>query len=968
MALEYKTPAGLGFNLGVDDLAGDDNAISVGKIMLGAPGDNDGFLSSAAPMPISAASMPLPTGASSSALQGTANTALAAIQAAAEAAQASLEALDDIVAGSEAQVDVVTVPADPFGANADAVVAAGDPGSISAKLRRLTTDLDAANQLLTTIDSDTSNLTVISAGTSDLANALQTFDSQHLLTDKSYPGSMVRDDALSTVTPIEGDYMPFLGDSEGALWSHEKNSDDALTSLQLIDDPVATISSTPLFRVAIFDNSDNQVTSFGAGVQYTEGATDASITGTAVMWEDTSETLRAVSAAKPFPVEIIAGAGSGGTSIQDLNGTFTPGTTSFNLVGGYRDDTTPSTAAEGEPGAARITEYRGLHVALHDSSGNELSGALTELSAAINSNRLDVNIAADGASLATAANQATANSSLSTIEGAVAAEGAMQVLGLYAHDAPATNSAPVIQGGYASGSEPSAVAAGDAVRAYYDTTGYQFVKLGGTALTHLGNLAGTVSGSDLRVTASEFANLTTLAGTVGTEDDTAPTTPLVIAGRFDSAARSLEDGDTATLACDSEGRLQPIILTPAGDSPWDDTLDALKVNVVNAGTEYNEGDTNPTFTGTVLLAEAPSDTAKPFLLDASQFLRIAIASDEVGIGGGTQYTDDTDTHSTGVSVGNLMMAAATPTDGSVGANDIGALAMSLDRRLHTDAQIVGQDAALDVSAATVPVSNTGLTDLAAAINASRMDINIAADAVGLATSSAQSTANTSLSNIESAVVNISSAIFTEDGLSAGGEKGMLMLGVRRDADTSPVSGDSDYQHPVFDARGLLKVEAFSGETLPVSGSGTFTIQEATALDVSAATVTVDLGADNDVVVSTNTTGGATPNKLISAASTNATSVKGSAGTLYMLTAMNTNAAARYLKLYDKASAPTVGTDTPVQVYTIPGRTAGGGVAVPIPTQGIAFATGIALAITTGAPDSDTGAVAADEIVVSYGYA
>lgn len=40
-------------------------------------------------------------------------------------------------------VDVLTVPVDPFGANADAVVAAGAVGSIQAKLRRLTTDIDA---------------------------------------------------------------------------------------------------------------------------------------------------------------------------------------------------------------------------------------------------------------------------------------------------------------------------------------------------------------------------------------------------------------------------------------------------------------------------------------------------------------------------------------------------------------------------------------------------------------------------------------------------------------------------------------------------------------------------------------------------------------------------------------------------------------------------------------------------------
>jgi len=36
--------------------------------------------------------------------------------------------------------------------------------------------------------------------------------------------------------------------------------------------------------------------------EYTEGDTDASITGIAIMWEDTSDTLRAVSAAKPLPI------------------------------------------------------------------------------------------------------------------------------------------------------------------------------------------------------------------------------------------------------------------------------------------------------------------------------------------------------------------------------------------------------------------------------------------------------------------------------------------------------------------------------------------------------------------------------------------------------------------------------------------------------------------------------------------
>jgi len=116
-----------------------------------------------------------------------------------------------------------------------------------------------------------------------------------------------------------------------------------------------------------------------------------------------------------------------------------------------------------------------------------------------------------------------------------------------------------------------------------------------------------------------------------------------------------------------------------------------------------------------------------------------------------------------------------------------------------------------------------------------------------------------------------------------------------------------------------------------------------------------------------TTGGYTPGQLISAASTNATSIKGSAGTLGYITASNINTSPRYLKIYNKASAPTVGTDTPVHTFLIPGNTSGAGTNIPLPPQGIALGTGIAIAITTGVATSDTGAVAANDIVINYGY-
>ena len=108
----------------------------------------------------------------------------------------------------------------------------------------------------------------------------------------------------------------------------------------------------------------------------------------------------------------------------------------------------------------------------------------------------------------------------------------------------------------------------------------------------------------------------------------------------------------------------------------------------------------------------------------------------------------------------------------------------------------------------------------------------------------------------------------------------------------------------------------------------------------------------------------TASNINSAATTNATSVKASAGTVYSVTASNINAAIRYLKFYNKASAPTVGTDVPVITIPIP---AGGAINIPFGTTGHRFTTGIALAITTGAADSDTGAVAANEIKVATAY-
>lgn len=113
--------------------------------------------------------------------------------------------------------------------------------------------------------------------------------------------------------------------------------------------------------------------------------------------------------------------------------------------------------------------------------------------------------------------------------------------------------------------------------------------------------------------------------------------------------------------------------------------------------------------------------------------------------------------------------------------------------------------------------------------------------------------------------------------------------------------------------------------------------------------------------------GASVCKRISTASDNEVSCKAAAGVLYGISAMNINAAVRYLKIFNTVGAPTCGTDVPVITVMIPGNTAGSGVVIPIPPTGISFATGIGICMTTGIADNDNTNVAANEILTHLFY-
>jgi hypothetical protein len=117
------------------------------------------------------------------------------------------------------------------------------------------------------------------------------------------------------------------------------------------------------------------------------------------------------------------------------------------------------------------------------------------------------------------------------------------------------------------------------------------------------------------------------------------------------------------------------------------------------------------------------------------------------------------------------------------------------------------------------------------------------------------------------------------------------------------------------------------------------------------------------------TGGATPHNVIAANTNNSTNLKASAGTVYGIQLSGLGAAPAYLKLYDKATAPTCGTDTPVAVYMIPANStaANGGGNNANFAVGKAFTLGIGYCVVTGIPATDNTAVAAATYAINIDW-
>lgn len=376
----------------------------------------------------------LPTGAATAANQSTLIGHVDGVETLLGTIDADTSALAGAVAGTEVQVDVVgSLPAGTnsigkLGANSGVDIGDVDVTSLPSTIH--SADFDSGAGTDTTLA---------------MGIAVPASGGAVVIPGDATAGLKVN---LGADNDITGTVTANLGATDNAVL------DDIAAKLGTIDaDTGAIATDAAAIETLLTTIEANQLAdahnvtvanpeAIGGGTQYTEAATDATITGTAIMWEDAADTLRAVSASKPLPISDAGGALTvDGTVTANLGATdnavldqiqtnttnlnnaivqddspFTPATGYLMMIGGEYDDAGTDSVDEGDAGNVRITANRSMHTTLRDAAGNE-RGANVDAS-----NRLTVIAdlgATDNAVLDDiAANQTDASQKTQIVDGA----------------------------------------------------------------------------------------------------------------------------------------------------------------------------------------------------------------------------------------------------------------------------------------------------------------------------------------------------------------------------------------------------------------------------------------------------------------------------------------------------------------------------------------------------------------------
>lgn len=259
---------------------------------------------------------------------------------------------------------------------------------------------------------------------------------------------------------------------------------------------------------------------------------------------------------------------------------------------------------------------------------------------------------------------------------------------------------------------------------------------------------------------------------------------------------------------------------------------------------------------------------------------------------------------------------------SVNEGDAGAARMSANRNIYTTLR----DAAGNERGANVSAGNALLVDGSATTQPISMANALPAGTNAIGKLAANSGVDIGDIDVTSVIAGTGATNLgkAEDAAHTTGDTGVMTLAVRAAAPTDRSAGPTDGD---YEPLGVNEVGAL-WTTPTASANGGTTIFRSIDLDETEE------------------------------------EVKGTAGVVYGYYFFNAAASVRYLKLYNATAASvTVGTTTPVMTIPMP---AGAGANVGF-TYGIGFATAICAAATTGVADADTGAPAANDVIVNIFY-
>jgi len=195
--------------------------------------------------------------------------------------------------------------------------------------------------------------------------------------------------------------------------------------------------------------------------------------------------------------------------------------------------------------------------------------------------------------------------------------------------------------------------------------------------------------------------------------------------------------------------------------------------------------------------------------------------------------------------------------------------------------------------------------------------------------------------IEGFLATLVTSVHNEDSPHVSGDGGVAVWGVRNDAAAVLTSANGDYSPIATDSAGRVGIADLGG-SITVDGTLNATIAPQTSGGLSIYR-NLDL----------NATG---------------INIKASAGQLYSMVVVNRSNTESFLKFYNKASAPVVGTDTPVMTIPLDAKNGGGQASTVIETSlGLEFSLGIGIACTTGLADASVATPAVNSIVANIGY-